>query len=145
MIDMTSNYGQTHSDYSYFSFSDPKAIKVLIMKRYIAVIGLQNGDEGKGKIVAYLVSQMFNHMPLNEKLLVYRYQGGPNAGHTVKIGDQEYALHQLPSGLVIPDVYGLLGTGMLINPTKAVEEINGLNSRGITIDRRKLVSLPRPI
>jgi adenylosuccinate synthase len=64
-----------------------------------------------------------------------RYQGGNNAGHTVVIGDQSYALHLLPSGVLSPDVVPIIGNGVVIDPGVLLEEIDGLKTRGISCDR----------
>lgn len=108
-----------------------------IMKKNIAVIGCQNGDEGKGKVETYLAPLLIN-LAGGRDILVYRYQGGSNAGHTAIIGRKKYALHQLPSGLVIPQTYGLLGKGMFIEPRGLVKEIQALSSTGIILDNLRL-------
>jgi adenylosuccinate synthase len=66
---------------------------------------------------------------------VVRYQGGNNAGHTVVIGDQKYALHLLPTGVLSPDVVPIIGNGVVIDPGVLLSEIDGLKKRGITCDR----------
>ncbi len=99
----------------------------------IAFIGCQVGDEGKGKIVEYISSLMEKNIEQNsqKQILTYRWQGGPNAGHTVVKDSTKFKLHQLPSGLVRPSTYNLLGKGMLINPRKLIQEIDTLKSQGI--------------
>ncbi|MGQ4915873.1 MAG: adenylosuccinate synthase [Candidatus Asgardarchaeia archaeon] len=87
----------------------------------IAVIGAQWGDEGKGRVVDYLAERVD---------IVARYQGGDNAGHTVVIGKETYRLHHIPSG-VISGKLSILGNGMVINPFRLIEEIDGLIARGI--------------
>jgi len=87
-----------------------------------AIIGGQWGDEGKGKIV--------DHFSETADVVV-RYQGGANAGHTVFIGDHQFILHQIPSGILHPDTRCLLGTGMVIDPIALAEEISELQSQGI--------------
>jgi len=87
----------------------------------IAVIGAQWGDEGKGRVVDYLAERVD---------IVARYQGGDNAGHTVVIGKETYRLHHIPSG-VISGKLSILGNGMVINPFRLIEEIDGLITRGI--------------
>ena len=95
----------------------------------IALLGAQWGDEGKGKATDLL----------GEKVdYVVRYQGGNNAGHTVVIGDQKYALHLLPSGILSPGVIPVIGNGVVIDPSVLFEEIKGLKERGIDTSRLKI-------
>jgi adenylosuccinate synthase len=93
--------------------------------------GMQWGDEGKGKIVD-LLCPAFD--------AVIRFQGGDNAGHTVKFADQHFALHLVPSGVVRPGMSCVLGSGMVINPDKLFEELDGLEAAGIDVDGRVLIS-----
>lgn len=90
----------------------------------IVVIGSQWGDEGKGKITDYLASQAE---------LVVRYQGGNNAGHTVVVGDQEFKLHLVPSGILYPGTLCVLGNGIVINPGVLLKELDQLSQRGVDI------------
>ncbi len=90
----------------------------------VAVVGLQWGDEGKGKIVDALA-------PLCR--YVARFCGGANAGHTVKLGDEKYALHLIPSGILTPDIVNVIGNGVVFDPTVAMGEIVGLRDRGISV------------
>jgi adenylosuccinate synthase len=85
------------------------------------VIGLQWGDEAKGKIVDRLT---------REHDFVVRYQGGANAGHTVVVGDQVYKLSLLPSGILTPGVTCVIGTGVVMNPARVIEELDELANRG---------------
>jgi len=95
----------------------------------IALLGAQWGDEGKGKATDLL----------GEKVdYVVRYQGGNNAGHTVVIGDQKYALHLLPSGILSPGVIPIIGNGVVIDPSVLFEEIKGLNERGIDTSQLRI-------
>src|SRR5919109_3043012 len=94
------------------------------MSKVIAVIGAQWGDEGKGKIVD-LLAERFE--------IVVRYQGGHNAGHSVRVGDQSFVLHLLPSGIVHPGKTCVLGNGMVIDPKAFFEEADRLMGQGITI------------
>ena len=94
----------------------------------IVLLGAQWGDEGKGKATDLLGDRVD---------YVVRYQGGNNAGHTVVIGDQKYALHLLPSGILSPDVVPVIGNGVVIDPGVLLQEIKGLTERGI--DCSKLV------
>ncbi|MEV0407842.1 adenylosuccinate synthase [Actinoallomurus sp. NPDC050550] len=92
----------------------------------IVLVGAQWGDEGKGKATDILGGDVD---------YVVRYQGGNNAGHTVVIGDQSYALHLLPSGVLSPDVVPVIGNGVVIDPGVLLEEIDGLQARGVSCDR----------
>ncbi|MEX2316776.1 MAG: adenylosuccinate synthase [Pirellulales bacterium] len=85
------------------------------------VIGLQWGDEAKGKIVDLLT---------REHDFVVRYQGGANAGHTVVVGDQVYKLSLLPSGILTPDVLCVVASGVVLNPARLIEEVDELAARG---------------
>ena len=112
------------------------------MKKGISIIGLQNGDEGKGKIVHYLASataqKAIMEGRVHQPILVERYQGGPNAGHTIVEGKETYKLHQIPSGITTPKVFNLLGEGMFLNPRKLQQEIQELQQRGISISSSNL-------
>jgi adenylosuccinate synthase len=93
------------------------------------IIGAQWGDEGKGRITDLLASQAH---------LVARFAGGDNAGHTVTVGDQIFKLHLLPSGIIQPDALCALGSGMVINPQKLVQEMNQLEALGIDVSPQRL-------
>jgi len=95
----------------------------------VVLLGAQWGDEGKGKATDLLGDQVD---------YVVRYQGGNNAGHTVVIGDQKYALHLLPSGILSPNVIPIIGNGVVIDPAVLLEEIKGLNERGINTSKLKI-------
>jgi len=97
----------------------------------VVVIGAQWGDEGKGKIVDYLA---------NEAQIIVRYAGGANAGHTIVIGGEQYALHLIPSGIFYPDKIVILGAGMVIDPKALFDEIKMLEDRGIDTKGRVLIS-----
>ncbi|GHU07406.1 adenylosuccinate synthetase [Spirochaetia bacterium] len=97
----------------------------------VVVIGAQWGDEGKGKIVDYLA---------NEAQVIVRFSGGANAGHTIVIGDEQYALHLIPSGILYPDKMVILGAGMVIDPVALFSELEMLRSRGIDTSGRVLIS-----
>jgi adenylosuccinate synthase len=94
----------------------------------IVLVGAQWGDEGKGKATDLLGGRVD---------YVVRYQGGNNAGHTVVIGDQKFALHLLPSGILTPTVVPVIGNGVVIDPAVLLQEMSALNERGI--DTSKLV------
>lgn len=95
------------------------------------VVGLQWGDEGKGKVVDILAE--------NSDIVV-RYGGGANAGHTVIIGDTRFALHLMPSGSVRPGTVCVIANGVVVDPAVLLEEIDGLAEKGISIDGRLLIS-----
>lgn len=88
------------------------------------VIGLQWGDEAKGKIVDLLTSRFE---------IVVRYQGGANAGHTVVVEGQTYKLHHIPSGILNPGVMNVVGPGVVVNPATLLKEIDSLAERGIQV------------
>ncbi len=89
-----------------------------------AVVGLQWGDEGKGKIVDVLTA---GHD------VIVRYNGGANAGHTVVVGSERYALHLIPSGILYPDKTCVIGNGVVVDPEKLLEEAEGLRARGVAV------------
>ena len=91
-----------------------------------AVIGAQWGDEGKGKVVDYLSERVS---------AVVRYAGGNNAGHTVVNDRGEFQLHLVPSGICWPDVYGLIGNGVVVDPDSLLAEIAELADRGMDTDK----------
>ncbi len=95
------------------------------------IVGTQWGDEGKGRVADWFAAQAD---------VVARFAGGDNAGHTVRVGDETYKLHLVPSGVLYPNVICVLGAGMVINPVKLTEELRGLAERGIDIspDRIKI-------
>ena len=97
----------------------------------IVVIGAQWGDEGKGKIVDYLAA---------DARLIVRFSGGANAGHTIVLGGEQYALHLVPSGILYPDKSVILGTGMVIDPEALFAELSGLEAKGVDWRGRVLVS-----
>jgi len=96
-----------------------------------SVAGLQWGDEGKGKIVD-LLTEHFD--------LVVRYAGGANAGHTVRIGDQKFALHLVPSGILRPGVVSVVGPGVVVDLETICGEIDGLRKRNIEVGQNLLIS-----
>ena len=88
----------------------------------LVVEGSQWGDEGKGKITDYLAQ---------EADVVVRSQGGNNAGHTIMINNEKFALRSIPSGIFNPKIKNILANGMVINPKQMLEELHGLEARGI--------------
>ena len=94
-----------------------------------AIVGLQWGDEGKGKVVDLLTVGFDT---------VVRYNGGANAGHTVCVGDEKYALHLLPSGILYEGKTNVLGNGVVVDPEQLVKEITELRERGQAITEENL-------
>ncbi|MBV9492722.1 MAG: adenylosuccinate synthase [Acidobacteria bacterium] len=101
------------------------------LRKNVAVIGAQWGDEGKGKLVDLLCEEFD---------VVARYQGGHNAGHTVKFADQHFALRLIPSGIIHRDKLCLLGNGMVIDPEALLDEIERLRAAGIVIEENLKIS-----
>ncbi len=95
------------------------------------IVGSQWGDEGKGKIVDIL-SERYE--------IVVRYQGGANAGHTVQVGDQQFILHLIPSGILRENVLCFIGNGVVIDPKALLDEIKLLEGMGINIEGRLFIS-----
>lgn len=95
------------------------------------VIGLQWGDEAKGKLVDLLA-------PSHD--CVVRYQGGANAGHTVVCGSEVYKLHHVPSGILHPNVMNLITPGVVIEPATLIRELEGLEGRGIQPRNNLMIS-----
>ncbi|OGG99095.1 MAG: adenylosuccinate synthase [Candidatus Lambdaproteobacteria bacterium RIFOXYD1_FULL_56_27] len=97
----------------------------------VIVIGSQWGDEGKGKLVDLLAERAG---------VVVRYQGGNNAGHTVKFSDKTFILHLIPSGILQPKVRCVLGNGMVIHPQALLQEIAELEKLGVSMGDRLFIS-----
>ncbi len=97
----------------------------------VVVIGAQWGDEGKGKIVDYLAE---------DAEYVVRYAGGPNAGHTIVVDGKQYALHQVPSGILYSDKSVFLGSGMVIDAEALFAELQMLKDNGINWEGRVFIS-----
>ncbi len=98
--------------------------------RNIVVVGLQWGDEGKGKIVDWLAEKAD---------VVVRFQGGQNAGHTIKTANQTFKLSQLPSGILRPGKVGVIGSGVVLDPFSLIQEIESVENQGIRITTENLV------
>ncbi|MGL4208377.1 MAG: adenylosuccinate synthase, partial [Candidatus Adiutrix sp.] len=90
----------------------------------VVIVGAQWGDEGKGKVVDILTENA---------VVVVRFQGGNNAGHTLVVNGIKYALHLVPSGILHPGKKGLIASGVVIDPEVLIGEIKGLQSRGVKI------------
>lgn len=104
----------------------------------VVLVGAQWGDEGKGKITDFLAEKAD---------CVVRYQGGSNAGHTVEVKDEKFMLHLIPSGILYPATLCIVGNGVVVDLEKIIEELTGLQQRGIDISnlrisRRAPVVLP---
>jgi len=95
----------------------------------LVVIGSQWGDEGKGKIVDFLA---------NEAYMVVRFQGGNNAGHSVKVGEELFALHHVPSGILRPGKIAVIGNGVVIDPGVLIKELENLESRGVSVKNLRI-------
>ena len=93
------------------------------------IVGTQWGDEGKGKIIDVMAAKAD---------VVVRSSGGNNAGHTVVHGDQVYKLHLLPSGILYPETFCLIGSGVVVDPAVLLEEIKNMNERGVTCDNLRI-------
>ena len=90
------------------------------------IVGLQWGDEGKGKTTDFLAEQT---------AMVVRYQGGDNAGHTVVRGDEVFKLRLTPSGVLYPHITSVIGNGVVVNPVTLIDELDMLTGRGVDVAR----------
>ena len=99
--------------------------------QHAAVVGLQWGDEGKGKIVDLLTSRYD---------CIVRYNGGANAGHTVQVGSERYALHLIPSGILSAGKINIVGNGVVVDPEKLLDEVDGLRRRGVDVGSNLRIS-----
>ena len=95
------------------------------------LLGLQWGDEGKGKIVDYLAPQYS---------VVARFQGGPNAGHTLEFDNIKHVLHQIPSGVFRSGIQNIIGNGVVLDPVILKKEIDGLQSYGLDLQAHLSIS-----
>ena len=93
------------------------------------VVGTQWGDEGKGKLTDLLAKEMH---------VVVRYQGGHNAGHTVVVDGETFALQLIPSGVLYPHTTPVIGNGVVVDPEVLMEELDALRARGVDCDRLKV-------
>jgi adenylosuccinate synthase len=96
-----------------------------------ALIGLQWGDEGKGKVVDAICENMD---------VVVRAQGGANAGHTVIVSGKKHVLHLIPSGMLLPRVRGIIGNGVVLDPFQVIKELDTLSIAGYEIEDRLMIS-----
>lgn len=106
------------------------------MAKNVVVLGTQWGDEGKGKLVDLLTEDV---------AAVVRYQGGHNAGHTLVIKGEKTALHLIPSGIMRPGVKCYIGNGVVLSPFKVMEEIRGLEAKGVSVRDRLFISGNCPV
>jgi adenylosuccinate synthase len=90
------------------------------------IVGLQWGDEGKGKTTDFLAEQV---------AMVVRYQGGDNAGHTVMLGDEVFKLHLVPSGVLYPHITSVIGPGVVVNPVTLISELDAFAGRGLEVSK----------
>jgi len=97
----------------------------------IVIVGAQWGDEGKGKVIDIFASKVD---------FIVRYQGGNNAGHTVVIGEDEFILHLVPSGILHKGKTCIIGNGVVIDPKALLDEIGTLEKKSIDVDGRLLIS-----
>lgn len=95
------------------------------------ILGLQWGDEGKGKIVDYLADQYD---------IIARFQGGPNAGHTLVINGKKHVLHTIPSGIFREGKINFIGNGVVIDPVTIIKEIEKLEAEGVDVQSRLIIS-----
>lgn len=95
----------------------------------VVLVGAQWGDEGKGKITDFLAEKAD---------CVVRYQGGSNAGHTVEVKDEKFMLHLIPSGILYPATLCIVGNGVVVDLEKIIEELAGLQRRGIEISNLRI-------
>ncbi|MCB1552153.1 MAG: adenylosuccinate synthetase, partial [Alphaproteobacteria bacterium] len=95
------------------------------------ILGLQWGDEGKGKIVDYLATKYD---------IVARFQGGPNAGHTLKFDGKKFVLHTVPSGIFRPNLINVIGNGVVIDPITLARELSELDAANVSYHNRLLVA-----
>jgi adenylosuccinate synthase len=97
----------------------------------IVVAGAQWGDEGKGKVVDLLTEKV---------QVVARFNGGHNAGHTIKVGKEQFVLHLIPAGILHPGILCVMGNGMVIDPWALEKELAELSARGVAVDDNLVVS-----
>ncbi len=100
------------------------------MMNNIVIVGLQWGDEGKGKIVDYLSENAD---------VVVRFQGGNNAGHTIVVDDEVYKLNLLPSAVLRPGKISIIGNGVALDPHALISEIESLKVKGVDVNYNNLM------
>lgn len=102
-----------------------------LKSKFCVVLGAQWGDEGKGKLIDMLAG---------EYDVVARFNGGCNAGHTVKIGDKKFFLHTIPSGILCKNTVNIIGNGTVIDPFELKKELNDLDKDDIDYSGRLFIS-----
>jgi adenylosuccinate synthase len=102
-----------------------------MMGETLLLVGLQWGDEGKGKIIDALAERYE---------VVIRFQGGANAGHSVQIGDEKFVLHLVPTGILHPEALCIIGNGVVVDPAALVEEVRALQERGVKVAENLVLS-----
>src|ERR671912_2408972 len=95
----------------------------------IVIVGAQWGDEGKGKVTDLLAEHAD---------MVVRFQGGNNAGHTIIRDGEEFKFHLIPSGILYPDKFSVIGNGVVLDPAILLGEIDGLRRRGVDVGNLKI-------
>jgi adenylosuccinate synthase len=101
------------------------------MSNGVVVVGVQWGDEGKGKVVDALAEHFH---------IVARYQGGANAGHTVRVGGHKFILQLLPTGIVRPEITAVIGNGVVVDPCALATELDTIEQAGVKVGSRLLIS-----
>ena len=101
------------------------------MKKVDVVLGLQWGDEGKGKVVDVLTPNY---------TVVARFQGGPNAGHSLHFGDKSFVLRTVPSGIFRDGSINIIGNGVVVDPVSLTEELRNIAAQGIPVQEKLLIS-----
>ncbi len=101
------------------------------MKKVDVVLGLQWGDEGKGKVVDVLTPNY---------TVVARFQGGPNAGHSLHFGDKSFVLRTVPSGIFRDGSINIIGNGVVVDPVSLAEELKNISAQGIPVEKKLLIS-----
>ncbi len=101
------------------------------MKKVDVVLGLQWGDEGKGKVVDVLTPNY---------TVVARFQGGPNAGHSLHFGDKSFVLRTVPSGIFRDGSINIIGNGVVVDPVSLTEELKNIAAQGIPVEKKLLIS-----
>lgn len=110
---------------------ESRTLSEIRMSKNIVVIGVQWGDEGKGKVVDAL-AEHFD--------IVARYQGGANAGHTVVVGDKKFVLQLLPSGILRPGKVAVIGNGVVVDPEALFKELETIEKAGVEVGARLRIS-----
>jgi len=101
------------------------------MKKIDVVLGLQWGDEGKGKVVDVLTPGY---------QVIARFQGGPNAGHSLKFDGEGFVLHTVPSGIFREDTINIIGNGVVLDPVILMEEINAIEAKGVDVTKKLVIA-----